>query len=168
MNWDAIGAVAEAIGSIGVLISLFYLAMQIRQNTRQISSSIEANRLSAFERNTESGNRIRELFILHPEVAELYHRGNTGLDALQGAERIRYEMLVRNIFSSIQGAYIRQLSVAHDPAGTEGMARIIDEILSSAGVCQFLDCNRPDWRPEFEEFVRERLARIKADKEYDQ
>ena len=33
MNWDAIGALAELIGAAGVIASLVYLAVQIRQNT---------------------------------------------------------------------------------------------------------------------------------------
>ncbi len=33
MNWDAIGAVGEIVGALAVLITLIYLAMQIRQNS---------------------------------------------------------------------------------------------------------------------------------------
>ena len=36
MNWDAIGAVGEIIGAAGVIITLAYLATQIRQNTNQL------------------------------------------------------------------------------------------------------------------------------------
>jgi hypothetical protein len=34
MNWTAVGAIAEAIGALGVIISLLYLASQVRQNTK--------------------------------------------------------------------------------------------------------------------------------------
>ena len=34
MNWDAIGAIGEVVGAIAVVATLFYLAFQIRQNTR--------------------------------------------------------------------------------------------------------------------------------------
>ena len=34
MNWDAIGAIGEIIGALAVIITLFYLARQVRQNTR--------------------------------------------------------------------------------------------------------------------------------------
>jgi len=34
MNWDAIGAVGEVVGAICVVLTLGYLAVQIRQNTR--------------------------------------------------------------------------------------------------------------------------------------
>ena len=32
MNWDAIGAVAEIIGAMTILVSLVYVSMQIRQS----------------------------------------------------------------------------------------------------------------------------------------
>lgn len=39
MNWDAIGAIAESVGAIGVIVSLIYLALQVRQNTKQVRLS---------------------------------------------------------------------------------------------------------------------------------
>jgi hypothetical protein len=37
MNWEAIGAVAEALGALAVVVTLIYLSTQIRQNSRVIS-----------------------------------------------------------------------------------------------------------------------------------
>jgi hypothetical protein len=34
MNWEAIGAVAETLGAVGVIASLVYLAGQMGQNAR--------------------------------------------------------------------------------------------------------------------------------------
>ena len=34
MNWDAIGAVGEIIGAIAVVVSLMYLAVQIRTSSK--------------------------------------------------------------------------------------------------------------------------------------
>ncbi len=36
MNWEALGAIAELIGGLGVIATLAYLAIQIRQNTRSM------------------------------------------------------------------------------------------------------------------------------------
>lgn len=35
MNWDAIGAIGEIIGATAVVVSLFYLATQIRVQNRE-------------------------------------------------------------------------------------------------------------------------------------
>jgi len=34
MNWEAIGAIGEVLGAVAVILTLTYLAAQIRQNTR--------------------------------------------------------------------------------------------------------------------------------------
>ena len=34
MNWDAIGAVGEIIGAVVVIVTLLYVAKQIRQNVQ--------------------------------------------------------------------------------------------------------------------------------------
>jgi len=39
MNWEAIGAIGEVAGAIAVVATLFYLAAQIRQNSREIVDS---------------------------------------------------------------------------------------------------------------------------------
>ena len=161
MNWEALGAIAEAVGATAVFISLVYVAVQIRQNTKQFSRSVEANQLAAFERNVESGNRIRELLILHPDLAQLLLSGFKGYKELKGPEKFRFGMLLRNIFSGIQGGYIRQLSVEQDPLEFEGTARMLDEILLNPGTRDWLDDNEPDWRPVFRELVDTRLSAIR-------
>ena len=75
--------------------------------------------------------------------------------------KFRFGMLLRNIFSAMQGAYIRQLSVEHDPQKFEGSQRMLDEILLNPGVREWLEENEPDWRPEFRKLVDLRLEAIK-------
>jgi hypothetical protein len=157
MNWDAIAAISEAAGAVTILISLIYVGVQIRQSTKQFSRSIEASQLAAFERNIESGNRVRELLLLHPELADLMLRGFDSQDNLQKLEKFRFGMLIRNIFSSMQGGYIRHLALDHDPEGFEGGTRILDDLLANPGVREWLEANEPDWRSEFRALVDARL-----------
>jgi hypothetical protein len=43
MNWDAIGAISETLGALAVLVSLLYLASQIRSNTRQSRAAMASS-----------------------------------------------------------------------------------------------------------------------------
>lgn len=165
MNWIAVGAIAETIGVVAIFVSLIYVATQIRQNTEQISRSVQATELAAFERNIESGNGIRELMILHPDVAQLFLKGLQNFSGLDTPEKFRFGLLLRNMFSSTQGAYIRQLAVRHDPQDSEGIGSVIDSILVNPGVQEWMEKNEPDWRPEFRDFVDARLAAIKRQAE---
>lgn len=38
MNWDALGAIAELVGALAVILTLAYLARQISQNTKMMSA----------------------------------------------------------------------------------------------------------------------------------
>lgn len=41
LNWEAIGAVGETLGAVGVIVTLGYLAYQLRQNTRALKLNAE-------------------------------------------------------------------------------------------------------------------------------
>jgi hypothetical protein len=36
MDWEATGVIAKLVGAVGVIVTLFYVALQIRQNTNQL------------------------------------------------------------------------------------------------------------------------------------
>jgi hypothetical protein len=161
MTIQDLGALGDMIGGVAVVASLIYLAIQIRQNTHQISQNVEATRFAALERNIESANRMRELLILHPDLADLFLRGSKDFESLRGGDRFRFDLLMRNTMSAFQGAFLRQRSIGGDPLGFEGAGRIIDTILKSPGARAWLEQGEFDWRPEFQAFIGERLAKVK-------
>ena len=150
-------ALAEIIGAIAVVVSLIYLAVQVRQNTHELSMSLKGTELAAFERNVESGNRIREMFILNPEVSELYTQGIRNYADLSSPEQFRLDMILSNVFSAFQGAHTRQLTYQNDPENFAGGIHALDKLIRLRGVRDWLSHNEPDWRPEFAALVEERI-----------
>jgi hypothetical protein len=68
MNWDAVGAIAESFGVIGVIFSLIYLAKQIQQSTKQETKSrLETTYLSFAD--------IRKSLIESEELARIFTSG---------------------------------------------------------------------------------------------
>jgi hypothetical protein len=45
MNWEAIGAVGEIVGAVAVVITLAYLAIQVRQNNRMMQRQAHLDRV---------------------------------------------------------------------------------------------------------------------------
>ena len=148
------GAIAEIVAALAVVISLIYLAIQIRQNTRQISLSLEASKLAAFEQNVDSGNRARELLITNPAVTELLIKGLADYRSLPPANRFRCNMLFRNLLSAIQGGYVRQLTLGGDPEDFSGTEKMLDDLWRLSQRLEqriesletILDNELPDWR----------------------
>ena len=83
MNWDAIGAVAELIGAIGVIASLVYLASQIRQNTRAMQGTTHE---SFVARNSTWAVAVGS----SSQLADLLARGHRDYEALPSSERLQY------------------------------------------------------------------------------
>jgi hypothetical protein len=67
MNWDAIGAIGEIVGAAGVVITLMYLALQMKQN----SKTIEAQMYQA--RSEVSANRYGQIAD-SPYLATIYSK----------------------------------------------------------------------------------------------
>lgn len=66
MNWDAIGAVGEVVGATGVIISLLYMAYQIRQSRLALKSGASADASTSLRALTEvimSDSQQTELFL---------------------------------------------------------------------------------------------------------
>jgi len=62
MGWDAIGAIGEVAGAVAVVLTLFYLA-------RQIKTSSDVSKAELFERSNDRFSRVRSIVIQHPEIA---------------------------------------------------------------------------------------------------
>ena len=79
MNWNAIGAMGEILGAVGVIITLIYLARQIRQNTR-------ATRLATAQSVSAAARDWNRPLLLDPELAWTFQVGTedpTKLDTSQ-------------------------------------------------------------------------------------
>jgi len=66
MNWDAVGAVGEIVGALAVFLTLAYLAIQIRQNTRAVQSSAidsSINRISAMRQSLSENTELATLYL---------------------------------------------------------------------------------------------------------
>ena len=65
MDWDVIGAIAEVVGGVGVIVTLFYLSIQIRGSNRIASAQARqtmsefASAISRFR--AENADRYAEL-----------------------------------------------------------------------------------------------------------
>ena len=68
MSWQGIGAVGEMLAALGVIISLVYLAAQIRQNTASL-------RLASHQQFTQLSFLLNLALGTMPEVARIYASG---------------------------------------------------------------------------------------------
>ena len=93
-----LGSLGEFVGAIGVVLSLIYLATQIRQNTRAVrSASVQAATLSTGNTVATMGNS--------PQNADVFHRGLRSYDELSESEQTHFTIMVSGVFTNCDARY---------------------------------------------------------------
>ena len=113
MNWGAIGAIGEVVGSIAVLITLIYFAIQIRQNNKHVETTLTTMRLVATDATVAGFARYREL-LADMEIAEIYVRGSKKYDDLDEADQLRFSAVLEEYMFAYWSAFTRLQENAYD------------------------------------------------------
>jgi len=104
VNWEAISAIGQIVGAFAVVISLIYLAREIRSNAH-------AARLASMD----TLNRWLGELVVHPHLGELYYRGIRDFESLEGGDLVRFTALINQLFYIYEEMYYQQLDGHLDP-----------------------------------------------------
>lgn len=104
MNWEAISAIGQIVGAIAVVISLIYLAREIRSNARSA-------RMASVGTLNEWLRQLAE----HPHLAELWHSGIRDYRSVEGADRTSFNAFLLGLFRIFEEMYYQQLDGHLDP-----------------------------------------------------
>ena len=165
MSWDIVGAISEVVGALGIIVTLVYLALQVRQNSAHLAESAKLTEAGQIEATTNAVMEQRNMLILNPELLDLQTRGNQDYLSLDSSERLKFDLMMRNGFHLSQTMYLRHLLFSHDPENHEGATKRLDQSLRMQGVRDWLDQNEVDWRPEFREWIESAIERIDREKD---
>jgi hypothetical protein len=98
VNWEALGAIGETIGALGVIVTLAYLAIQIRHNSRVAA-------LTAGHSISTGLIEFLERIALDPELHSLWNRALDSPESLDEAERDRFGRLMAGFFGRCLDAH---------------------------------------------------------------
>jgi hypothetical protein len=88
MNWEAISAIGQMAGALAVLITLIYLAIQLKQNTAAVATSTYESTMSGF-------NQINVVVASNSDLASLLDRGCQKSDMLTSIEIVQFNFILR-------------------------------------------------------------------------
>jgi hypothetical protein len=127
MNWDAIGAIAEVVGAAGVIITLLYLALQIRRSNQL--ANVESNRFA------EQATDLPIMAIVqNPEVAKIFRVGLADRESLSSDDCLRFDMLMGKLIGSLVGSLTdKRLLGRNDELGGDYLESIRIFLLSPGG-----------------------------------
>jgi len=98
VNWEAISAIGQLVGALAVVISLLYLAREVR-------SSAHATRVASMHSLSDKFNRWSQQLAEQPHLSELYYRGIHDFESLEGTDLIRFFSLMHGAFRNHEEIY---------------------------------------------------------------
>ena len=107
MNWEAIGAVAEGLGAIAVIMSVLYLAVQIRSQTREARLAATRDLATEFRISTEHMFKDKEL-------SRLNRIGLRHYMSLEEDDRMRVSLIWFNMLRVMEQQFLHTHHAAID------------------------------------------------------
>lgn len=146
MNWEAIGAVAEGIGGLGVILTLIYLSLQIRASNRvAIAQSRQA--MSEFAMGI---SRFRA------EHADRYAKIESGESLSPGDKGFVYWSHMQMITYGEAYFQLFQLGLVPD-SHWEGYSSWIDEYVKQADFDEFWRSESSSFSEDYAQWINEKL-----------
>ena len=151
MNWEAIGAVGEALGAAGVILSLLYLAVQIRGDAR-------AKRTEVVHQQSEAFRSFLHILATNREIADIYHRGLADFKSLKDEELVRFSTLLGYLFRVYEENFYQWREGVLDAHIWHGLKSPIHDILAYPGAQDWWATRSHWFSLDFRQFVQEQLT----------
>ena len=146
MNWEAIGAIGEIVAAIAVVVTIGYLAVQIRQNTRSV-------RAATHHSSARAATETQNVFAQSNDVARIFRVGSRELEELTGDERQRFHAMLLSIFLWYEDAFFQHQQSMIDREVWEGRQRHLLRQLKLPGIASW-------WAGRSEFFARSFVSYI--------
>jgi hypothetical protein len=157
LNWEAVGAIAELLGAMGVIASLIYLAFQIRQNT-------QSSKAATFQSVTSDALQYALTISDNEELTRILRLGSETQDRLPEDDYRRFQQLVRVYLRFHDNIFYQYRIGTLDEGQWSGYRHSLRLVLSSPGIRSWWRAggNRHMLSPTFQELVDSELVSLDA------
>ena len=126
LNWDAIGAIGEVAGATAVVATLGYLALQIRENSRQL-------RVTSINAMNELINYGFDPIYNSDRNTEAWLNGLSSPDELNDLDRQLFELFMARVMNSFQTAMTQHRHEGLEERDFERYIEVYKGILETPG-----------------------------------
>jgi hypothetical protein len=150
MTLSDLASIAEIVGGIAVIVSLVYLAIQVRQNTASV-------RNSTLQSNTALWSSLLSS-LAQPGAVEAYVAGMTGKEDIKPIHYTQFFLLCRGLFIAFENQYYQYRQGALDRETYRGYERSISQqLLAFPGFRAWWQQSRAVFSPAFVSHVDEMI-----------
>lgn len=153
---DALGNLGEFVGAVGVVVSLVYLALQLRQNTRSV-------RAASFNDMVQNSIRLLEHGFRDSEFARFLATAENDPDALDEVGQLRWDAYMTAVFRHFGNLVYQQRVGALDAQLWESYQRDLKEHLRSPAFAAWFRTHQVVFSDSLVEEVRDLVEEIRRE-----
>ena len=155
---EDLGNIGDFLGGIGVVVTLIYLAFQIRQNTDQIRQNTSTVRASGAASQYAGMTSAAKLVAQDPDSRKVWMQGLEDYEGLTEDERFHFHMIATISLNPIQMAlHLSREDALSQEASDEAVA-VADYLFSYPGFLDFWLESRQAYPAPFQLFMDERIS----------
>ena len=151
MNWDAIGAIGELIGATAVVISVGYLAVQIRGQTSE-------SRLAATRELSSKRTDVMKMALSDDALIKVYLKALRGYESLEGEERLKASLMFNILMRNAEQDFIHKGTGHADDPYLESVDRVLSQNVSLPGVQEWWSTTSNLFNHNFQAHVNRLIA----------
>jgi len=151
MSWEVIGATGEWAGAIAVVITLFYLAKQIKSNTDQATAEAEREVQKDFM-------HIQEFVATRSETLLVFRRGLASFNELSNAEKALFHFTISLFVNHFEGVLRMNSKALLSSDVVETQGNILMMLIGSAGCREFWEVAGETFSELSKAYVNKRLS----------
>ena len=149
---ETLGNVGDFVGGIAVIVTLAYLAVQIRRSTR-------ATRVATLQQWVAMAATVNSTLSASPDFARLYREGCENYEDLQPHERSQFMAFMFQNFNLFESLFLQAQHGEVDDAFFEAKMSTMLGGFAHLGVRQWWNkYAAPNFDPRFRQFVERRLS----------
>ena len=150
MNWTMLGAIGEILGAVGVIVTLGYLATQIKHGT--VATRSEAVR-EVLDQNSALLLRLGS----DPQVVDVFGRGMVDPHSLSEEETVQFRALIMHMVNLWERLFHLDRASALDPWIVESNQKTRADLVGAPGFRSWFEARGHWLDSEFLAFLEKEI-----------
>jgi len=152
MTLSALSQIAEIIAAVGVIISLVFVGLQVRANTRATRSAAAHDAMSG----------TREFYMMlggNEQASRVWHRALIAPETISPEERLQFVYAIHSAFLAFQTSYSMTEEGTLDPEIRDSITSVVFAVKDLPGFQRFWSERRDFFKAGFREYVDDLMKR---------
>ena len=146
MNWEAINAIAQAIGAFGVVASLWYLGVQVHRSTRVAKIAAQDSAAAALRDVTKP-------YMENAELARIWQTGLENFNALNPEDQSRFFHACYQFLKAFETIHTHYAYGLLDLELWEGWRELLRHYIVAPGMAHYWELRHDLFSKRFRNFV---------------